>query len=65
MGPDPFLTFTLLIRLNEKHKKPKSVAEEDAEWREKFGDNGAKVVRETVNANIADYEYLKQFAMKM
>ena len=43
----------------------KSDEEEDAEWREKYGEKGAKVIRETVNANVADYEYLKQFAMQV
>lgn len=35
------------------------------EWRERFGEEGARIVRETVNANVTDYEYLKSFAMKM
>ncbi|KAI9810771.1 MAG: hypothetical protein M1827_006109 [Pycnora praestabilis] len=45
-------------------KKVKSHTDEDSEWREKFGDKGAKIIRETIDANIADYEYLKQFALK-
>ncbi|KAL8794186.1 MAG: hypothetical protein Q9195_003254 [Heterodermia aff. obscurata] len=47
-----------------KKKKVKSVHDEDDEWVERFGEKGAKVIRETVNANIEDYEYLKQFALK-
>ena len=48
-----------------KGKKIKSRQEEDAEWLEKYGEKGAKVIRETVDANIEDYEYLKQFALKV
>jgi len=47
-----------------KKKKTKTIEIEDKEWREKYGDEGAKVIRETVNANIPDYEYLKSFAIK-
>lgn len=38
---------------------------EDQEWTEKFGEEEAKVIRKTVNANIADYEYLKGFSIKV
>jgi len=48
-----------------KHKKAtKSEAQWDAEWKEKYGEEGAKVIRETVDANMDDYLYLKQFALK-
>lgn len=47
-----------------KKKKVKSKHEEDAEWKEKFGEEAAKVIRETVDANIKDYEHLKQFALR-
>lgn len=43
----------------------KSEEEFDAEWREKFGEKGAKIIRETVNRNMADYHYMKQFALKV
>jgi len=46
-----------------KKKKVKSVEEEDQEWRAKYGEKGAKLIRETVDANVKDYEYLKQFAL--
>jgi hypothetical protein len=36
-----------------------------AEWSEKYGVEGAKVIRDTVAENVADYEYLKQFAIKI
>lgn len=38
--------------------------EEDAAWTERFGSDGAKVIRATVDANMEDYEYLKQFKLK-
>jgi len=47
------------------HHCTKTVKAEDQEWREKYGESGQKVIRECVNANIADYEYLKSFAVKV
>lgn len=47
------------------HKKCVSVEEEDEKWRQKFGEEGQKVIRQTVNDNIPHYEYLKQFALKV
>ena len=52
-------------RCLEQKKSEKPREEEDAEWAAKFGTKGAKVVRETVDANVRDYEYLKQFALKV
>lgn len=46
-------------------KKCVSVEEEDEQWRQKFGEEGQKVIRQTVNENIPHYEYLKQFALKV
>ena len=43
----------------------KSKQEEDKEWREKFGEQPAKAIRETVDANVKHYEYLMQFALKL
>jgi hypothetical protein len=48
-----------------KKKKAKTVETEDQEWREKYGDEGARVIRQCVQANLADYEYLKGFAIKV
>lgn len=46
------------------HKKEaKSEAQWDAEWKEKYGAKAAKVIRDTVDRNMADYHYLKQFAL--
>ncbi len=48
------------------HKKaPKSDEQLFAEWTEKFGEEGAKVIRDTVAENVGHYEYLKQFCMKV
>lgn len=48
------------------HKKtPKTDEQLYAEWTEKFGEEGAKVIKETVEANIPDYEYMKRFAIKV
>jgi len=48
-----------------KKKNGKTEQEEDAEWVEKFGVKGQKVIRAAVDANIEDYEYLRQFALKV
>ena len=48
-----------------KEKKPKTVESENEEWREKYGAEAQKVIRECVDRNIADYEYLKSFAIKV
>ncbi|CAI4219533.1 unnamed protein product [Parascedosporium putredinis] len=38
---------------------------EDEEWKQKYGEDAQRVIRKTVEDNIADYEYLKQFALKI
>lgn len=38
---------------------------EDQEWREKYGEEGQKIIRECVNENVEHYEYLKQFAIRV
>ncbi|KAK3898624.1 P-loop containing nucleoside triphosphate hydrolase protein [Staphylotrichum tortipilum] len=52
------------LRARVGGKKPPTAAEEDEEWRRKFGEEGQRVIRATVDANVADYEYLKSFALK-
>ncbi|KAF1811742.1 hypothetical protein P152DRAFT_514874 [Eremomyces bilateralis CBS 781.70] len=48
------------------HKKiPKSDEALFAEWTEKYGVRGATIIRDAVAKNVADYEYLKQFALKV
>ena len=36
-----------------------------AEWVEKYGEEGAKVIKQTVDDNVADYEYMKKFAIRV
>ncbi|KAJ5676622.1 uncharacterized protein N7477_002255 [Penicillium maclennaniae] len=49
-----------------EHKKPFKTEEEyDAEWTKKYGPKGAALIRQAVDANMADYLYLKQFAVKV
>jgi hypothetical protein len=48
-----------------KKKKTKTIETENEEWREKYGAEAARIIRECVNANIPDYEYLKSFAIKV
>ncbi|KAJ5819141.1 hypothetical protein N7474_004732 [Penicillium riverlandense] len=43
----------------------KSEEQFDAEWREKYGEKAARLIRKTVDDNMADYLYLKQFAVKV
>lgn len=48
------------------HKKAeKTDAQFYEEWVEKYGEEGAKVIQKTVDDNVADYEYMKQFAIKV
>ncbi|PYH45818.1 uncharacterized protein BP01DRAFT_295475 [Aspergillus saccharolyticus JOP 1030-1] len=52
--------------VGRKHPKArKSEAEFDAEWLEKYGPEGAALIRKTVDDNMEDYLYLKRFAMKV
>ncbi|KAL2156516.1 hypothetical protein VTH82DRAFT_1261 [Thermothelomyces myriococcoides] len=46
-------------------RKQPTEEEEDEEWRLKYGEEGQRIIRECVNANVADYEYLKSFALKV
>ncbi|KAL5117996.1 helicase [Pleosporales sp. CAS-2024a] len=49
----------------DKKKAPKTDAQLFAEWTEKYGEKGAKVIRDTVQDNVEHYDYLKQFAIKV
>ncbi|RAH63733.1 uncharacterized protein BO66DRAFT_416456 [Aspergillus aculeatinus CBS 121060] len=52
--------------VGRKHPRAqKTEAQFDAEWQEKYGPEGAALIRKTVDANMADYLYLKNFAMKV
>lgn len=46
-------------------KVPKSDEQLYKEWVEKYGEEGAKTIKDCVDANIKDYEYLKQFAIQV
>ncbi|KAJ5465640.1 hypothetical protein N7530_009427 [Penicillium desertorum] len=48
------------------HKRVVKTEEEfDAEWQKKYGEKRAALIRQTVDANMADYLYLKSFAVKV
>lgn len=50
--------------MTSQKKIPKSDEKLYAEWTETYGEKAANVIRDTVAANVADYEYLKKFAIK-
>ncbi|KAI1191308.1 P-loop containing nucleoside triphosphate hydrolase protein [Nemania serpens] len=45
-------------------KKPVTEESENEEWRQKYGEEGQKLIRACVDENIPHYEYLKSFALK-
>jgi len=45
-------------------KKQRSEAEWYDQWKEQYGETGAKIIRDTVEKNMQDYLYLKQFCLK-
>ncbi|KAI1879389.1 hypothetical protein JX265_002343 [Neoarthrinium moseri] len=47
------------------HHKTITEESENAEWLEKYGEEGQKAIRDCVNENIPHYEYLKQFCIKV
>ncbi|KAJ5614984.1 hypothetical protein N7537_000098 [Penicillium hordei] len=48
------------------HKRAVKTEEQfDAEWQKKYGEKRAALIRQTVDANMADYLYLKSFAVKV
>lgn len=49
----------------KKKKAQKSDEELYNEWVKSYGDEGAKFIKQLVYENVADYEYLKQFAVKV
>jgi hypothetical protein len=54
-----------VVLIPMQKKVPKSDEQLFAEWTEKYGEEGAKSIRDTVAANVDHYEYLKQFAIKV
>ncbi|MCJ1309327.1 hypothetical protein MMC25_002986 [Agyrium rufum] len=53
------------LKPRQHRKAVKTEDEENEEWAEKYGADAAKIIRETVDTNVKDYEYLKQFALKV
>ncbi|KAI8932699.1 hypothetical protein NX059_010191 [Plenodomus lindquistii] len=53
------------LRARTHKKTPKSDEALFEEWTEKYGEEAAKVIRDTVAENVEHYEYLKQFAIKV
>lgn len=51
------------LRPRTHHQKTMTTESEDKEWTAKYGPEAQKVIRKTVEDNVADYEYLKQFAL--
>lgn len=51
-----------MLTFREQHPIPEE--EYDAEWRKKYGDEAAKLIRQTVDRNMEDYLYMKQFTVK-
>ncbi|KAF5969617.1 branched-chain-amino-acid aminotransferase-like protein 2 [Fusarium bulbicola] len=45
------------------HHQTMTTESEDKEWTAKYGPEAQRVIRKTVEDNVADYEYLKQFAL--
>ena len=45
-------------------QKTPSAAEEDGEWRAKFGAAAAAPIRACVAANVPHYDYLRSFALR-
>jgi hypothetical protein len=59
-----FPRWSISLTLHQK-KTPKSDEELLEEWKEKYGEKGAEIIRQTVVENVEHYEYLKQFAVKV
>ena len=57
-------TSSLLTFVCSQKKMPKNIDQDHADWVGKYGIDAANVLRKTVQDNIEDYEYLKQFALK-
>lgn len=53
------------LRPRSHAQKSVTAEEENEQWRQKYGDKGQKVIRKCVEDNVADYEYLRKFALKV
>lgn len=54
----------ILMPSSNQKKAPKTEAQFDEEWREKYGEKGAKIIRSAVDKCMPDYLYLKKFTIK-
>ncbi|ERF69988.1 hypothetical protein EPUS_03540 [Endocarpon pusillum Z07020] len=52
------------LKPRTEERKVKSEPEWDAEWKDKYGAKAAKTIRETVDKNMDDFLYMKQYALK-
>lgn len=54
----------MLIPTQKNHK---SKTDEDyyADWLQKYGREGAELIKRTVADNVEHYEYLRQFAIRL
>ncbi|KAL7269239.1 hypothetical protein RUND412_008105 [Rhizina undulata] len=53
------------LKARESKRKEKSEEEEFEEWVQKYGEEGARIISETVKENLADYEYLRGFKIQV
>lgn len=49
----------------EQKKPVKTMEQNVAEWTEKFGAEGAALIKKTVEENLEDYEWMKQFKLNV
>jgi hypothetical protein len=52
------------VFLAQQVKSPLSLKEASAQWIQEFGVEAAKLIQDTVERNMGDYEYLRKFAVK-
>ncbi|KAI9733458.1 MAG: hypothetical protein M1818_007206 [Claussenomyces sp. TS43310] len=62
---DAIESTSLKPRSATQKKKAKTTDDEDQEWAKKYGPEGRKIIRDCVDENVADYEYLKAFAIQV
>ena len=53
-----------MILINSQKKEEHTEEELYQEWKQKFGEEKANVIQDTVRKNLADYEYLKRYAIQ-
>jgi hypothetical protein len=55
----------ITLETNDVVQKTTNVESENKEWEAKYGKEAQQIIRETVDANIPHYEYLKQYCIKV